>query len=218
MRSFAVIGLGKFGFNVARVLYELGQEVTAIDEDKEIVQKIQEFSTQAVVTDATVAENLLALGINNVDVAVVSMGEKMDASILIALHLKEMGVPEIWVKAINEDHGKILKRLGVTEIIHVEKGMAERIAQSLSRPNVIDYLPISEGYSIQEFAVPSMFTGKSLAELDLRRKYGVFVIAVKELIPERVVLNPEADFVFKDSDIMVILGSDVDLDKLKAVK
>jgi trk system potassium uptake protein TrkA len=218
MRSFAVIGLGKFGFNVARVLYELGQEVTAIDEDKEIVQKIQEFSTQAVVTDATVAENLLALGINNVDVAVVSMGEKMDASILIALHLKEMGVPEIWVKAINEDHGKILTRLGVTEVIHVEKAMAERIAQSLSRPNVIDYLPVSEGYSIQEFAVPSAFTGKSLAELDLRRKYGVFVIAVKELIPERVVLNPEADFVFKDSDIMVILGSDVDLDKLKAVK
>jgi trk system potassium uptake protein TrkA len=218
MRSFAVIGLGKFGFNVAKILYELGQEVTAIDEDKEIVQKIQEFSTQAVVTDATVAENLLALGVNNVDVAVVSMGEKMDASILIALHLKEMGVPEIWVKAINEDHGKILKRLGVTEIIHVEKGMAERIAQSLSRPNVIDYLPISEGYSIQEFAVPAAFTGKSLAELDLRRKYGVFVIAVKELIPERVVLNPEADFVFKDSDIMVILGSDVDLDKLKAVK
>lgn len=218
MRSFAVIGLGKFGFNVAKILYELGQEVTAIDEDKEIVQKIQEFSTQAVVTDATVAENLLALGVNNVDVAVVSMGEKMDASILIALHLKEMGVPEIWVKAINEDHGKILTRLGVTEIIHVEKGMAERIAQSLSRPNVIDYLPISDGYSIQEFAVPAAFTGKSLAELDLRRKYGVFVIAVKELIPERVVLNPEAYFVFKDSDIMVILGSDVDLDKLKAVK
>jgi trk system potassium uptake protein TrkA len=218
MRSFAVIGLGKFGFNVARVLYELGQEVTAIDEEKEIVQKIQEFSTQAVVTDATVAENLLALGVNSVDVAVVSMGEKMDASILIALHLKEMGVPEIWVKAINEDHGKILKRLGVTEVIHVEKEMAERIAQSLSRPNVIDYLPVSEGYSIQEFAVPTAFTGKSLADLDLRRKYGVFVIAVKELIPERVVLNPEADFVFKDSDIMVILGSDVDLDKLKAVK
>jgi trk system potassium uptake protein TrkA len=218
MRSFAVIGLGKFGFNVAKTLYELGQEVTAIDEDKEIVQRIQEFSTQAVVTDATLSENLLALGVNNVDVAVVSMGEKMDSSILIALHLKEMGVPEIWVKAINEDHGKILKRLGVTEIIHVEKEMARRIAQSLSRPNVIDYLPISDGYSIQEFAVPAVFTGKSLAALDLRRKYGVVVIAVKELIPERVVLNPEADFVFKDSDIMVILGSDVDLDKLKAVK
>jgi trk system potassium uptake protein TrkA len=218
MRSFAVIGLGKFGFNVAKTLYELGQEVTAIDDDKEIVQQIQEFSTQAVVTDATLSENLVALGVDNVDVAVVSMGEKMDSSILVALHLKEMGVPEIWVKAINEDHGKILKRLGVTEVIHVEKEMAKRIAQSLSRPNVIDYLPISEGYSIQEFAVPAAFTGKSLAELDLRRRYGVFVIAVKEVIPERVVLNPEADFIFKDSDIMVILGSDVDLDKLKAVK
>ena len=217
MRSFVVIGLGKFGFNIAKTLYELGQEVTAIDTDKEIVQKIQEFSTQAVVTDATVAENLLALGVDSVDVGIVSMGERMDASILIALHLKEMGVPEIWVKAMNEDHGKILKRLGVTEVIHVEKEMALRIAQSLSRPNVIDYLPISEGYSIQEFAVPVDFTGKSLAELDLRRRYGVYVIAVKEVIPERVVLNPEADFIFKDSDIMVILGSDKDLDRLKGV-
>jgi trk system potassium uptake protein TrkA len=215
VRSFAVIGLGKFGFNIAKTLYELGQEVTAIDTDKEIVQKIQEFSNQAVVTDATVAENLLALGVENVDVAIVSMGERMDASILIALHLKEMGVREIWVKAINEDHGKILKRIGVTEVIHVEKEMAQRIAQGLSKPNVIDYLPVSDGYSIQEFAVPADFTGKSLAELDLRRKYGVYVIAVKELIPERVVLNPEAGFVFKDSDIMVILGSDKDLDRLK---
>lgn len=215
MRSFVVIGLGKFGFNVARILYNLGQEVTAIDVNKDVIQKIQEHSSQAVVTDATVQENLITLGVENVDVAVVSMGQKMDSSILVALHLKEMGVKEIWVKALSEDHGKILKRIGVTEVIHVEREMAERVAQNLSRPNVIDYLPISEGYSIQEFPVPLSFSGKSLLELDLRKKYGLFVIAVKELIPENVALNPEADFILKDSDIMVLLGSDKDLDKLR---
>jgi len=215
MRSFVVIGLGKFGFNVAKTLYELGQEVTAIDVDKEVIQRIQDHSSQAVVTDATVSANLTALGVDNVDVAIVSLGEKMDASILVSLHLKELGLNEIWVKAISEDHGKILKRLGVTEVIHVEKDMAHRIAHNLSRPNVLDYLPVSEGYSIQETSVPQAFTGKSLLDLNLRKRFDINVIAIKELVPERLVLNPEADFVLKDSDIMVILGRDQDLDKLK---
>jgi trk system potassium uptake protein TrkA len=215
MRSFVVIGLGKFGFNVAKTLYELGQEVTAIDVDKEVIQRIQDHSSQAVVTDATVSANLKALGVDNVDVAIVSLGEKMDASILVSLHLKELGLNEIWVKAISEDHGKILKRLGVTEVIHVEKDMAHRIAHNLSRPNVLDYLPVSEGYSIQETSVPQAFTGKSLLDLNLRKRFDINVIAIKELVPERLVLNPEADFILKDSDIMVILGRDQDLDKLK---
>jgi len=215
MRSFVVIGLGKFGFNVAKTLYRLGQEVTAIDMDKEVIQRIQDHSSQAVVTDATVSANLTALGVEEVDVAVVSLGEKMDASILVSLHLKELGLSEIWVKAISEDHGKILKRLGVTEVIHVEKDMAHRVAHNLSRPNVLDYLPVSEGYSIQETSVPQAFTGKSLLDLNLRKRFDINVIAIKELVPERLVLNPEADFILKDSDIMVILGRDQDLDKLK---
>jgi trk system potassium uptake protein TrkA len=215
MRSFVVIGLGKFGFNVAKTLYQLGQEVTAIDMDKEVIQLIQNHSSQAVVTDATVSANLTALGVEEADVAVVSLGEKMDASILVSLHLKELGLKEIWVKAISEDHGKILKRLGVTEVIHVEKDMAHRVAHNLSRPNVLDYLPVSEGYSIQETSVPQAFTGKSLSDLNLRKRFDINVIAIKELVPERLVLNPEANFVLKDSDIMVILGSDKDLDKLK---
>jgi trk system potassium uptake protein TrkA len=215
MRSFVVIGLGKFGFNVAKTLYGLGQEVTAIDVDKDVIQRIQDHSNQAVVTDATVSANLTALGVDNVDVAVVSLGEKMDASILVSLHLKELGLNEIWVKAISEDHGKILKRIGVTEVIHVEKDMAHRVAHNLSRPNVLDYLPVSEGYSIQETSVPQAFTGKSLLDLNLRKRFDINVIAIKELVPERLVLNPEADFLLKDSHIMVILGRDQDLDKLK---
>jgi len=216
MRSFVVIGLGKFGFNVAKTLYELGQEVTAIDTDKDVIQKISSHSTQAVVTDATSAENLLALGVNDVDVAVVSLGERMDASILIALHLKEMGIREIWVKAISDEHGKILKRIGVDEVIHVEKEMAERVSQRLARPNVIDYLSVSEGYSIQEIPVSEDFIGKTLRALDLRKKYDINIIAIKEVIPEGIIINPEADFVLKDSDIMVILGSDKDLDRLRS--
>jgi len=215
MRSFLVIGLGKFGFNVAKTLYELGQEVIAMDTDKAVVQSIRDLSTMAVIGDATSADNLSGVGIENVDVAVVSLGQKMDASVLVTLHLKELGIKEIWAKAISEDHGKILTRLGVTEVIYVEKEMGERVAQNLSRPNVLDYLPVSKGYSIQESPVPMTFIGKSLLELGLRKHYGIFVIAIKELIPEKMVLNPEADFILKDSDIMVILGSDEDLDRLR---
>ena len=215
MRRFLVIGLGKFGFNVAKTLYELGQEVIAMDTDEAVVQSIRDLSSMAVIGDATSADNLSGAGIENVDVAVVSLGQKMDASVLVTLHLKEMGIKEIWAKAISEDHGKILKRLGVTEVIYVEKEMGERVAQNLSRPNVLDYLPVSKGYSIQESPVPKTFIGKSLLELGLRKQYGIFVIAIKELIPEKMVLNPEADFILKDSDIMVILGSDEDLDRLR---
>jgi trk/ktr system potassium uptake protein len=215
MRSFLVIGLGKFGFNVAKTLYELGQEVIAMDTDEAVVQSIRDLSSMAVIGDATSVNDLNAAGLENIDVAVVSLGQKMDASVLVTLHLKGMGVKEIWAKAINEDHGKILMRLGVTEVIHVEKEMGERVAQNLSRPNVLDYLPVSKGYSIQESPVPKTFIGKSLLELGLRKQYGIFVIAIKELIPEKMVLNPEADFVLKDSDIMVILGSDEDLDRLR---
>ncbi len=215
MRNFLVIGLGKFGFTVAKTLYELGQNVTAMDMDEVVIQKIRDFSNQAINGDASMMDNLTGIGKENVDVAVVSLGEKMDASVLVTLHLKELGIKEIWVKAISEDHGKILKKLGVSEVIHVEKEMGERVAHNLSRPNVLDYLPVSKGYSIQESPVPKSFTGKSLLELALRKKYGIFVIAVKELIPERMVVNPEAKFVLKDSDIMVILGKDEDLDRLR---
>ena len=206
MRRFVVIGLGMFGFYMAKNLYEMGHEVIAIDKNKDIVQKIKDFSTQAVVADATDKETLIALGVHDVDAAVIGLGTSLDASVLVTLYLKEMGVKEIVAKAITEDHGKILKTIGATEIIFPERDIATKVATGISSPNLLDYLPLSEGYSIMEIAPPSSFIGKSIRELQLRNRYGVQIIAVKEFIPERINFIPSPDFIIKDSDSLIIMG------------
>ncbi len=215
MRRFVVIGLGMFGFYVAKTLYEKGHEVTAIDKNKEIVQKIKEFSTQAVVADATDKDTLIALGIQDVDVAIIGLGTSLDASVLVTLYLKEMGVKEIVAKAITEDHGKILRTIGATEIIFPEKDIAIKVSRSVSSPNLLDYLPLAEGYSIVEIAPPIDFIGKSIRDLQLRNRYTVQIIAVKELIPERINFIPSPDFIIKDSDSLIIMGTNEDLEKIE---
>ncbi|MBI3814633.1 MAG: TrkA family potassium uptake protein [Nitrospinae bacterium] len=218
MRRFVVIGLGMFGFYVAKTLYEKGHEVTAIDKNKEIVQKIKEFSTQAVVADATDKDTLTALGVQDADVAVIGLGTSLDASVLVTLYLKEMGVKEIVAKAITEDHGKILRTIGATEIIFPEKDIAIKVSRSISSPNLLDYLPLAEGYSIVEIAPSNDFIGKSIRDLQLRNRYTVQIIAVKELIPERINFIPSPDFIIKDSDSLIIMGKNEDLEKIEKEK
>lgn len=217
MRKFAVIGLGHFGFSVAKVLHEEGHEVLAIDSSKEVIQNIKDFCTQAILADARDKETLIALGVEDVDVAIVSLGEQMEASILVTLHLQEIGVKEIIAKALSEDHAKILRKIGASEVIFPEKDMAERLARRLSAPNMIDYLPLTPEYGIMEVAPPSKFVGKSLAELKLRNKYDIQVIAIKGLVPEKMTFIPSPDFVIKDSDSLVILGRSQDLERLKKI-
>ena len=214
-KRFAVLGLGKFGFYLARRLYEQGHEVIAVDVDKEIVQNIKDYSTQAIIADATNKDTLISLGIEEVDTAVVSLGTRMDHSILVALHLKEIGLKEIVVKAITEDHRKILEIIGATQVIFPEKDMAEKLATSLSSRNIMDYLELSPGFSIMELAPTSAFIGKTIKDLQLRNIYGVQIIAIKELIPERMNLIPSPDSVIKESDILVVMGSDEDLRKVE---
>jgi trk system potassium uptake protein TrkA len=214
-KRFAVLGLGKFGFYLARRLYEQGHEVIAVDVDKEVVQNIKDYSTQAIIADATNKETLLSLGIEEVDTAIVSLGTRMDHSILVALHLKEIGLKDIVVKAITEDHRKILDIIGATQVVFPEKDMAEKLAHNLSSRNVLDYLELSPGFSILELAPSPSFIGKTLKELQLRNVYGVQVIAIKELIPEKMNLIPGPDFVIKESDILVVMGKDEDLRKVE---
>jgi len=182
MKRFAVIGLGNFGFHAAKALYEDRHEVVAIDTDKARVQAIDAFSTEAVVLDATEKDALKALGLEHMDAVIVSTGTKISTSILICLHLQEQGVKKILAKALDEDHGKILKRVGATEIIHPEKDMAIRVARGLSRPNVLDFIPLAEDFDLVQVAPPKEFVGSSLRELNLRSKYNVHVIAIKELV------------------------------------
>ncbi|HEX9874720.1 MAG TPA: TrkA family potassium uptake protein, partial [Deferrimonas sp.] len=146
-KKFCVIGLGNFGFHVVSTLYEQGHEVTAIDTDKEKVQSVKDICTYAILGDAASKEFLSAQGVNEMDAVVVSTGELSHLSTLITLYLKELKVRRILVKAISEDHGRILERVGASDVIYPEKDMARRIAHSLSTPNILEFIPLAEEYS-----------------------------------------------------------------------
>jgi trk system potassium uptake protein len=218
MKKFAVIGLGKFGFHVAKALFEAGNEVVAIDQDKNRIQEIDPYCTEAIAMDATDKERLNALGLENMDSVIISAGTKISNSILICLHLQEMGIKKILAKATDEDHAKILKKVGATEIIRPEMAMAVRVARSLSTPNILDFIPLAEDYNLLQIDPPRAFIGKTLRDLNLRAKYNVYVIAIKELVPENFVLVPPAGFVIKDSDVLIILGKEQDISKIKELK
>lgn len=218
MKRFAVIGLGKFGFYMAKALFEEGNEVVAIDNNKTRIQAIDPFTTEALLLDATDKEALTALGLENMEAVVLSTGLNISNSILICLYLQEIGVKKVLVKALDDDHAKILRRVGATDIIHPERDMAIRVSRNLSHPNILDFLPLADEYDMLQVDPPREFVGKSLKELNLRAKYNVHIIAIKELVPENMVLVPPAGFVIKDSDILVMLGKTQDIKKVKALK
>ena len=168
--------------------------------------------------EATDKEALKSLGLENMDAVIVSTGTKISTSILICLYLQEIGVKKILAKALDEDHGKILKRVGATEIIHPERDMALRISRGLSRPNILDFIPLADEFDLVQVGPPNEFIGKNLKELNLRAKYNVHIIAIKELVPENFVLVPPASFVIKDSDILIMLGKSEDIKRIKALK
>ncbi|HNU74535.1 MAG: Ktr system potassium uptake protein A [Deltaproteobacteria bacterium ADurb.BinA179] len=213
---YAVIGLGNFGSWVVRTLNELRQDTIAIDIDKDRVQKIRDYTSTPVLADATRKENLISLGINEMKAAVVSLGDNTSAATLITLYLQEMGVSQIIVKAVDEDHGKILKKVGATDIIFPEKDMGVKVAKSLVMPNILEFIDMSEDFQIAEIAPPNDFVGKSLAQLALPQRYNVQVIGIRELIPERFTIVPTGDFIVKDSDILVVIGRGSNINRIKS--
>lgn len=216
--NLAVIGLGQFGSALALELKKQKHHVTAMDSDSRAVSRVQDVVDQAVVADCTDRSLLEELGLNLVDGAVISLGDHLGASILTTLHLKEMGVGRIVAKAVSPEHEKILKRVGAGEVVFPERDAAQRLARSLADPNLLDFLPIGDEFSVAELAPPNALVGKSLAELSLRREYGVNVIAVRELVPERTHLVPSPDYVLKDSDVLVVAGRQEDLERLRQAK
>lgn len=218
MKRFAVIGLGNFGFHAAKALFEDGNEVVAIDTDKARVQAIDAHATEAVVLDATDKEALKSLGLENMDGVIVSTGTKISISILICLYLQEIGVKKILAKALDDDHAKILKRVGATQIIHPEREMAVRVSRGLSRPNMLDFIPLADEFDLVQVGPPRAFIGKNLKDLNLRAKHNVHIIAIKELVPENFILVPPASFVIKDSDILIMIGKTEDIQQIKALK
>ncbi len=215
MKRVVVIGLGIFGYNIVKDLYENGMEVVAIDKNKEVIQKIRDFSTKAILADGTDKELMESIGIEEDDVVIVSFGEDLAAATLLTLHLKEMKVKRIIVKAPDEDHKRVLEKVGATEVVIPEREMADKVVRSLVSPNVLDYIPLSEDYTICELAPPSGFVGKTISELHLRSQYHIEVIAIREVLPEKIRMVPRADFVIKDSDILVVIGKKEDIDKIR---
>ena len=216
MRSFAIIGMSSFGYFLARDLAREGVDVLAIDWDEEKIEKIKPAVQKAVIADGTDRATLQTLGLNELDGVVVSLGQ-METSVLATLHLKELKIRRIVAKALSEEHGKILEMVGATDVVFPEKDMAFRVARTLTHENILEHVPLAEGYSIVEITPPASFLHKSLGTLDLRNRYGVQVIVVKEMVPENVVLVPTADYVIKDSDVLVMMGTDADLKKVQSL-
>jgi trk system potassium uptake protein TrkA len=218
-KRFAVIGLGHFGAHAARSLYGAGMDVIAIDRSDEAVQAASEHATRAVVADATDRQTLESLGVNEVDAAIISLGERMDVITLTALHVKEMGVPYIAVKALSEDHGRILEALGIHEIIHPEKDVACRLANRLARADVVDFLPLLPGYSIIEIKAPREFVGRTLRDLALRNTLNVQLVAIQhdEGGEKRINIVPHADDRISESDLLILLGENRDLDRIRDI-
>ncbi len=215
MKRVVVFGLGIFGSELAVQLFKKGIEVVAIDKHREVVQRIKDTCTKAIVADATDKEVLESIGIQAKDIVVISFGEDLSASTLLTLHLKELGVREIIVKVPNDDYKRVLKKVGASEAIIPEREMAGKVARGIISPNVLEYLPISEDYTICELAPPSTFIGRDLANLDLRKKYQIQVIAIRDVLSDKLQLVPRASTVIKDSDVLVVIGREADISKIK---
>jgi trk system potassium uptake protein len=215
MKKVAVIGLGRFGFNLVKALAQKKDiEIMAIDVKESIVNEAKDFATQPIVMDATIKDNLMTIGIADFDYAIVSPGPSLEPSILIVHILREIGVGHIIAKALSEDHEKILQLVGATEIIFPERDEAQKLAQKINAPNLIDFFPLQSGFVVQEIAAPDMFVGKTLIEIDLRKKYRLTVLAIKSIIPDVSTVNPSGDVLIKESDILIVFGENPDIERL----
>ncbi len=226
MRQFIVLGLGRFGASIARVLSEKGFQVLAIDRSEEKVREMQDLVSQAVVMDATDEKGLKELGIKDFDSAIVSMGDNIEDSIMITLLLKDLGMRQVIVKAHNELHAKILQKVGADKIVFPEKEMGERLAESLASPKIFDFIELSTEYGILEIVTPKKLCDKTLGELKLREKYAISVIAIKRKVPytkpdgtpdfqEEIIIGPGGNDEIQPGDILIILGKYKDLNKIE---
>lgn len=224
MRNIAVIGLGGFGSSVARELTEKGVEVLAIDCDREPVEAIKDSVAHAATLDSTDENALRAVGIKNVDVAVVCIGEDIEANLLTTILLKKIGVHRIWTRALSPLQQEILKMLEVDNVINLEKEMGGFVATSLASANITRHIPLAKDHSIVEVQVPVEFIGKTLRALDPRNQFGVNIVAIKKMVPaineqgERMLEEsiedvPKPDDILEETDRLLIVGSNKNVER-----
>lgn len=219
MANYLVVGLGRFGRSVARTLYENNQDVLAIDDDEETVQQAidSDVVSEAIVLDAsdeTAIKNVIK---DNFDVAFVCIGSNMQASIMVTLLLKEAGIPKIIAKAQSRPQGKVLEKIGADEVIYPEEFMGKRTANKILRPTIIEHFKLSNKYAVIEVLAPKSFSDKSLVQLDVRKKYGINIIGIKDKDNE-VNISPAPDTVIKEGDALIVVADNEKLNELNRIK
>lgn len=212
-KQFVVIGLGRFGASIATTLYSLGNDVLVIDKNEDLIQDIASEVTHAVQADATDENALKALGIRNFDVAIISIGGDIQSSVMATLIVRELGVKYIIAKGNGELHAKVLYKIGADRVVLPEKDMGVRVAHNIISSSILDYIELSSDYSIMEVKAFKDWVGKDLKSLDLRKKYGINVIAIKT--GEKINLNPAADDIVCKDNVIVAIGSAEALNSLE---
>ena len=212
-KQYLVLGLGRFGTSLARTLCELGQEVLAIDADEALVNAVAPYVTQALQMDATDEAALQTLGVNNFDAAIVSIGQNTRDSILVCVLLKELGVPYLIAKANDELHAKVLRKIGADRVVFPERDMGARLARGLLAPNVLDLMNLSDDYQIVEIRVPSKWAGNSIIDVNVRRRYGLNILAIHR--QGQFLAAPPPDMLFEAEDTLLVMGRKEDLNRLE---
>jgi trk system potassium uptake protein len=217
--QIAVIGLGNFGYAVAKTLAEKGCQILCIDQSEDRLEQVRDFATHAVQGDATDEKVLREVGVAEADCAVVSLGRDMEASLLVTMALRDVGVKRLVVKAVSPLHGRMLKKLGVDRVVFPEAEMGRRVAENLVSPSILDYLELGEGYGVAEVGAPNAFWGKTLADLALRTAYGVTILAIRRASEGKdpaIVVSPSGAEVIREGDLLVVIGADDSLENLSA--
>lgn len=226
MRQFAVIGLGRFGRKVAETLAKKGAPVIAIDSNPELVAKVSDFVTKAMQMDSTDEKSLIAAGIKDVDVAVVSMGEDIESSVLTTALLRNLEVAEIVARACTSLHAQILKMVGATRVVFPEEDMGIRVANSILSPGVLEYIELGADYTLAEFEAKSDDIGRTINEVDLKNKYGIHVLIVKRKVlvagesasetrEKEVKVLPTSNYKIQGGDILVVVGNSKDIESFE---
>ena len=218
MGSFLVIGMGRFGSSVATELYRMKHDVLVIDEREDKVSGLINNVTEAVIGDAKDEAVLRSLDVYSFDAIIITMASSIEDSILTTIMLKEMGAKMLVCKARNEWHAKVLAQIGADRVINPESDMGKRLANSLARRNIMDYLEISSDYGVLEITAPANWVNKSLSKNNLRRKYKITVMAIHIAQTDEVIFSPGADVVLREGDALTLIGAKQALDSVSALK
>ncbi len=218
MKRFIIVGLGNFGFTVANSLSEIGHDVIAVDLEGDLVDRLAKFVSHAAVGDATDVEILRRIGAAEADAAIVSTGDDIASSILATMALKDLKVKDIFVKVVSSDHARVMHRIGVTDVVFPERDTALALSARVSGSALLNYVRLGTDFSIQEMGVPSSWHGKSIRELELRQNYDLTIVALHDVLTDKITATPDPDYLLKDSHTLLVAGDDAALKKAASLK